>query len=143
MLAMLVFTVFSNLSAWGLLAITDHFLAASPMMFTVMIAECFAFPIGAYVVYGHLLDNAGEYADRSFRHTMMSVLVWFTAGAAVNSAVIKYLDTHKVFSSAIINHEKCMTFAFSFVIGFMLVVGIVDLIGFVMNRPAPVAKNHF
>lgn len=143
MFAMLLFTVFSNLSAWGLFAITDYFIGASTLMSTAIIAECFAFPIGAYVVYKHLVDNAGEQSDSSPRFIMMCMLIWFVVGAALSGFIINYAEKTEIFQSLSATHENCMTFAFAFVIGFIVIVGLADLISYLMDRPETVIKNHF
>ena len=131
MAAMLVFTLVMNIVGWGVFALTDVFLGAHSFVHFVMLAEWFVVPMAASAVYRRVTD-----ADHltETRDKIMYMLMWFVLSTGAAGVICKCVDMGRWLPKISFNRFEYFSYAFAFVIGFVIYSAAYEIIGFFVDR---------
>ena len=133
MVAMLVFTLLTNITAWVLFALTDLLAGDYSFVHYIVLAEWLVLPLVASAVYRRVTDGKGGEKRSSGTDKTMYMLIWFIIGTGTAGIVLKAVENERwsgMFSKGDFNRYEFFSFAIAFVFGFMILSAAYELIGF-------------
>lgn len=135
MVEMFFFTLITNLVGWGAFLGTDYLLGDSSILTTVTMLEWLLIPLGFVAIYHYFIK--GEYAKPGHigRYVVWSLIMWLAMGTGIAAGAMYLIKNDKLLFKPVVSEMDIMMFATALVVGFAVIVAMIEFAWYMLNKP--------